>query len=121
MKLICNGRVIHDSESLQNQGVKNGNQILALVLQESPTEINKSEKLLKDIANVKADTQLLSSDDGFYMQLEDQAGNAINIPLKERKSLITAMALHEKGKSALKRQEYAKALVYFLDADQEFR
>lgn len=48
-------------------------------------------------------------------------GNAINVPLNEKKALITAMTFHEKGKVALKRQDYAKALVYFLEADQEFR
>lgn len=31
------------------------------------------------------------------------------------------MTLHEKGKSALKRDDYACALIYFLDADKEFR
>lgn len=57
----------------------------------------------------------------MHFQLEDQMGNAINIPLSEKRSLITAMTFHEKGKSALKRQDYAKALVYFLEADREFR
>lgn len=31
------------------------------------------------------------------------------------------MALHEKGRSSMKKKDYAKALVYFLDADEEFR
>lgn len=53
--------------------------------------------------------------------MEDQAGNSLDMPAEERKSLMVAMALHEKGKSALKKQDYMKALVYFLDADQEFR
>lgn len=34
---------------------------------------------------------------------------------------MIAMALHEKGRSALKKEDYAKALVFFLDADNEFR
>lgn len=42
------------------------------------------------------------------------------MPEQERKSLMIAMTLHEKGKSALKKEDYAKALVFFLDADNEF-
>lgn len=68
-KLICNGRVIHDLESLQHQGVKNGNQILALVLRETPSEVRDAETTIKELENVKADTQLLASDDGYYMQV----------------------------------------------------
>lgn len=53
--------------------------------------------------------------------MEDQAGNTIHIPLIEKKALMVAMALHEKGKSSMKKRDYAKALVYLLDADAEFR
>lgn len=31
------------------------------------------------------------------------------------------MALHEKGRAALKGDDYSSALVMFLDADKEFR
>lgn len=34
---------------------------------------------------------------------------------------MVAIALHEKGRTALKREDYAKALVFFLDADKEYR
>lgn len=57
----------------------------------------------------------------FIIKLEDQAGNAVEIPGKEKKALILAMTLHEKGKCALKKEDYAKSLVFFLDADKIFR
>lgn len=34
---------------------------------------------------------------------------------------MVAIALHEKGRAALKEHNYAKALISFLNADQEFR
>lgn len=61
LKLICNGRVIHDTASLLDQGVKNGNQILALSLQETPSQVKEAESTLKDVENVKADTKLLAN------------------------------------------------------------
>lgn len=68
MKLICNGKVIHDEKTLAEQSVKNGNLILALVLVESPTEVENAEAAVKELENVKADTKLLASADSDYMQ-----------------------------------------------------
>lgn len=57
----------------------------------------------------------------FSRQMEDQEGNAIHLPPAERQSLMLALAMHEKGKSALKRENYSEALVFFLDADCEYK
>lgn len=56
-----------------------------------------------------------------YEQVENQAGESMNLPYHERKALVTAMALHEKGRVALKKGDYSLALVIFLEADKEFR
>ncbi|XP_022906282.2 NEDD8 ultimate buster 1-like [Onthophagus taurus] len=118
-KLISGGIVIKDLDTLGEQGIKNGSQVLAIILVESLSNIKEDENRVREIESTRADTFLLASDDG-YMQLEDQHGNAINIPMKEKKALMVAMALHEKGRSALKKEDFAKALVFFLDADKEF-
>lgn len=68
MKLICNGRVIRDNQPLSTQGVKNGSQILALILAETPKEVEQAESTAKELENLKADTSLLAADGGFYMQ-----------------------------------------------------
>lgn len=121
LKLIANGIVVKDAAILGQQGISNGFLVLAVKLAESVTSIHQSEDRFRDLEMTKADTSLLaSSDDGQYMQLEDQQGNAINIPVHEKKALMVAMALHEKGRTALKRDDFAKALVFFLDADKEF-
>lgn len=69
IKLICNGIVIKDEENLSNQGLKNGSQVLVIVLNETPKEIQESESRIRELETIKADTQLLSSDDGYYMQV----------------------------------------------------
>ncbi|GJQ65640.1 hypothetical protein Trydic_g7730 [Trypoxylus dichotomus] len=119
VKLITSGFIVRDENSLKSQGVKNTSQVLALVLNESVTNLNEDESRIREIESTKADTSLLALDDG-YMQLEDQCGNAVNIPIKEKKALMVAMALHEKGRVALKEHNYTKALIFFLDADKEF-
>lgn len=43
------------------------------------------------------------------------------MPKHEKRALTVAMALNEKGKSALKREDYSKALIFFLEAEQEFK
>lgn len=53
--------------------------------------------------------------------MEDQTGKAIHLPPKERRSLMMALALHEKGKAALKKESYSEALVMFLEADGEYQ
>ncbi len=54
------------------------------------------------------------------MQITDQKGNQIELPAEEKKALSIALALHEKGRLALENQEFARALVFLLEADNEF-
>ncbi|KAJ8922694.1 hypothetical protein NQ315_007727 [Exocentrus adspersus] len=120
LKLISAGKVLNDTSTLDTQGVRNGQLILAITISETPTQVLETENQIKELENVKTDSRLLALDNEF-MQLEDQFGNAIKIPSSEKKALIVAMTLHEKGKSALKRRDYSRALVFFLEADEEFR
>lgn len=53
--------------------------------------------------------------------MEDQAGNAIHLPPAERRNLLIALALHEKGKAALKKERYSEALLMFMEADAEYQ
>lgn len=62
--------MLHDTESLHSQRVQNGQQILALTLSESSTDIKEAENRYQEIESVKADTHLLASDDSFYMEVK---------------------------------------------------
>ncbi|RZC43159.1 NEDD8 ultimate buster 1-like [Asbolus verrucosus] len=120
LKLIHSGKVLNDDENLSSQGVKNGQQILAITFSEPPPGMRETENQIRELEGIKTDSRLLALDNE-YMELEDQFGNVIKIPKEEKKVLIVAMALHEKGRSALKREDYSRALVFFLEADEEFR
>lgn len=51
------------------QGLKNGQQILAIVLSETPTEAKEAEDRILEVEAIKADTKLLASDDDRYLQV----------------------------------------------------
>ena len=52
--------------------------------------------------------------------MADQSGKSVDLPPAERKALIIAMSLHEKGRAALKRRDYPTAIVLLLEAETEF-
>ncbi|EFA02056.1 NEDD8 ultimate buster 1 [Tribolium castaneum] len=120
LKLIHAGKVLSDSENLSSQGVKNGQQIMAITFSEMSPELKETENQIRELEGVKTDSRLLALDNE-YLQLEDQFGNIVKIPPEEKRALVVAMALHEKGRSALKREDYSRALIFFLEADEEFK
>lgn len=63
--MISAGKIISANDSLSNQGIKNGQQILAIVLIETPNEVEKNENKIKELESVKTDSQLLALDDHY--------------------------------------------------------
>lgn len=128
VKLIHRGRIIKSQPTLEDQGVKNGTQLLALVLSDKPECIQEEDSMYAEMKKAREDALLLTeyvdedgpSDDEHYMQLEDQAGNSVNVPAAERRSLLVGMALHEKGRTAIRAEQYHLALVLLLEADRHF-
>ncbi|CAN7991543.1 unnamed protein product [Ixodes hexagonus] len=126
IKLISAGKVIQDACSLKDQSVKNNGQLLALFLTVTAQESLERERKDLELNKMREDAALLSSvdaddpDNRYYMQIADQTGKPITLPLEERKALGLAMVLHEKGRTAMKRREYSEALILFLEADKEF-
>lgn len=127
VKLISSGRVIQDGSSLLEQGVKHNGQLMALVLVETADESRDRERQEVELSKIREDAGLLSSVDSddpssrYYMQIADQTGKPIALPMAEKRALGVAMVLHEKGRAALKRKKYTEALLLLLEADKEFR
>ncbi|KAJ9594376.1 hypothetical protein L9F63_014199, partial [Diploptera punctata] len=123
IKLIWNGKVLKLNLDLGTQGVTNGTQLMAVILQSNPKELQAFESRHRQLESTRADAKLLadrSNDNNYYLQVADQAGNTLNLPPEEKKALVIAMSLHEKGRAALKKQDYSLALVLLLEADKEF-
>ncbi|XP_064598397.1 NEDD8 ultimate buster 1-like [Liolophura sinensis] len=128
LKLICGGRVIEDRQTLEEQRVKNGSQMMAVCLTETEAEARLGQERVRKVAKTREAAELLSDkvrDDedpnsGYYLQVADQTGKPLDLPKEERKALALAMTLHEKGRAALKRRDYGEALLVLLEADKEF-
>lgn len=65
VKLISAGRVLNNTDSLSSQGVKNGQQMLAIIVAESPEQFAKTEDALKQLETVRTDSQLLAMDNDY--------------------------------------------------------
>ncbi|XP_047538914.1 NEDD8 ultimate buster 1 [Vanessa atalanta] len=125
IKLIYNGKMITHSSSLETQGVKNGAQLLALVMTETLEQIQKEDKIYNEMKSTLDDATLLTddvgdlADDEEYMKLEDQSGQTVELPPAERKALLIGLALHERGRAAAQNHDYSLALVLLLEADRQ--
>lgn len=53
---------------MEVQGVKNGQQVMAIVLVESPDQVINKESQIKELEDTKSDSRLLALDDS-YMQV----------------------------------------------------
>ena len=66
--------------------------------------VAEQRKLMEE---TKADAARLSGRDAkkddYFLQVADQSGNSLDLPPEEKKSIIIAMSLHEKGRAALKK------------------
>ncbi|KAI4884118.1 hypothetical protein NFI96_032763 [Prochilodus magdalenae] len=133
MKLILNGRTLSPDKRLDEQNVRNNSKIMILKVSEPEGQkamVEEEEKTrLKEesLQRTQKGFQILSERDGSedpattpFLEIADQKGNPIQIPLAERKALILAMGFHEKGRAIMKRKEYDAALGHLLLADEEF-
>lgn len=118
--MIGAGRVLESSKVLELQGIKNNHQMMALVLDSSPTEHADENAVYDRVKSVKSDAELLIGGKQSMMHMEDQSGNGIYLPPDEKKKLMLALALHEKGRTELNKDKFSEAIVFFLEADSEF-
>ena len=124
LKLISGGKTIADNIPLSQQNIKAGASVLVIKINpddHSLTVVHEQKRILELAKN---DASVLGTDDGFGapgLQITDQNGKQIDLPNEERSALILAMSLHEKGKAAIRRDEYELALLLLIEAMEEYR
>uniref|UniRef100_A0A3P9M2C7 Negative regulator of ubiquitin-like proteins 1 n=1 Tax=Oryzias latipes TaxID=8090 RepID=A0A3P9M2C7_ORYLA len=130
IKLILNGRTLCADQRLDEQGVKNHSKVMVLKVSDSE-QMSKEEQEKKEqnesLQRTQKGFQILSERDGSedpesvpYLEIADQKGNPLKIPHHEKKALILAMGLHERGRALMKKQQYDSALCHLLQADEQF-
>ncbi|XP_060778402.1 NEDD8 ultimate buster 1 [Neoarius graeffei] len=133
IKLILNGKTLSPDKRLDEQNVKNNSKIM--VLRASEPEGKKAMMEAEDkkrshdesLQRTQKGFQILSERDGSedpattpFLEIADQKGNPIHIPVREKKALVLAMGFHEKGRALMKKKEYDEALCHLLLADEQF-
>ncbi|XP_069770935.1 NEDD8 ultimate buster 1-like isoform X2 [Narcine bancroftii] len=135
VKLIMNSKVLKMDRTLAEQNVKNNSLIMIMQITVTEEEAKEQEMICQDeikeqderkakISRTRKGAELLAqhgeNTNVPYLEIADQKGQPIPIPEVERKALLLAMTLHEKGRAFMKKRDYASALLYLLDADEEF-
>lgn len=119
IKLISSGRVLDNEKTLAEQNIKNFQQILAL---ESKDEKDSDNQTYNRVTKIKKDAEILmKSKSSSFFKLENKDGEAVYLPENERKSIMMALLLYEKGRAEMKKENYSDALILFLEADRELQ
>ncbi|CAJ1081575.1 NEDD8 ultimate buster 1 isoform X2 [Xyrichtys novacula] len=131
IKLILNGKTLSVDQHLDQQGVKNHSKVMVLKVsdaelrQQASEEDEKRRNQNESLQRTQKGFQILSERDGSedtipFLDIADQKGNPLKIPHAEKKALILAMGVHEKGRSLMKKKQFENALCHLLQADQQF-
>lgn len=133
-------RYIKPTETLESNKLKDGASILvmksaAVAVPNEPsvatsepavdlTAQKKDEEERVDRVLQAAEALAKRDDDGsgekYYLELTDQNGNPFPISGDDRHAILLGLALHEKGRKSLAKEDYGTALEYFLAADKAF-
>ena len=111
------GRILKDEQTLEGQGITHESTVLVLEL---PAVQGVNEKEL-EVNSVREDALKAASAKASLIEVTDQRGSALPLSTDEKKAMIVAMALHDRGTISLRRGDFAFALLFFTEADREFQ
>lgn len=123
IKLVSAGRVLHLDRTLAEQNVRNGATVMALIMVQSAEAAQQESNTFDRVYKIRSDAEKIidGNERSDFLSLEDQDGNALHLPKAEKKALLMALTLYEKGKAALRKENFEEALLLFLEADSDFR
>ncbi|GCB79257.1 hypothetical protein scyTo_0018730, partial [Scyliorhinus torazame] len=119
MRLIFKGKELKMDQTLKEQNVK-ANVLIMLSL------VNTYEREeTHSLSRIRRGAELLAKqDEDFekpYLKIVNHKGEIIEIPKEQHVMILTALILHEKGRSDMKKAKYKEALEFLKLAELEFR
>lgn len=133
-KLIACGKILEENKALGDEGVKFGSgSVIAVLLSPEQQRQEQQWRSRQEILRVREAAKALASrndeesigHDRRYLEICDQNGKPLDLPVAERQSLSLALALHQKGRSLLSAATgdsgYCQALGLLQEADHEFQ
>ncbi|XP_061660778.1 NEDD8 ultimate buster 1 isoform X4 [Syngnathoides biaculeatus] len=120
-KVILNGRTLNAGQRLDQQGVGNHSRMMVLKAFDAasaPADVGRAHRGFRILSERDGSDDL---QDAPFLEVADQKGTPLKIPQREKKALILAMGLHEKGRALMKRKRHDDALCHLLQADVHFR
>ena len=118
-KMVTAGTVIKSDQSLNEQQIKPGQVVMILTIDKGSKALQIVSEQKRILSTAREDAEILGRND--QMTITDQSGKLVELPSQERKALIIAMSLHEKGKTAMKKMNFELAIVLLLDAMEEYK
>lgn len=120
IKIISSGKIVNPKVVLELQGIKNNQQLMAIIGCVDNNSINNQSAMYDRIRKIKEDVEAIVNSGNRLFEMEDQDGNLVFLPPDENKALLMAMGYCEKARSAMKRNQYDEALILLLEADEKF-
>ncbi|XP_078083710.1 uncharacterized protein LOC144503074 isoform X2 [Mustelus asterias] len=119
MRLIHKGKELDKAKRLKEQSVKNK----AKIMLNRVNEEKRGETQI--LSRIKKGAELLAKqDEDFgkpYLKIVNHKGEIIEVPEEERVVILTALILHEVGRSKMKKSNYQEALEFLDCAENQFR
>ncbi|EDW82908.1 uncharacterized protein Dwil_GK10251 [Drosophila willistoni] len=120
VKCISGGRIVASNVTLAAQQLRNNQQLMVIVGQQSGSDNQNGAALYERIQKIKEDVAAMVSSQNRMMEMEDQDGNPVFLPPAENRALLIGLGYCEKARSAMRREDYEESLLLLLEADEQF-
>ncbi|XP_067908129.1 NEDD8 ultimate buster 1-like isoform X2 [Heterodontus francisci] len=118
VQLIHKAKKLNKDMTLAEQNVKNKGKVMLTLINEDKREQTFSESSIRKTAE-----SLAKQDEDFekpYLNVINHKGEIIEVPKEKRVVILTALILHEVGRSDMKKGNYEQALTFLHMAEHEF-
>ncbi|XP_078393013.1 NEDD8 ultimate buster 1-like [Cetorhinus maximus] len=119
MSLTHSGKTLDMAKTLTEQCVKDNTTVMLRLISEAERQQSSITSRIRKGAEL-----LAKQDEDFqkpYLKIVNHKGEIIEVPEDKQEIILTALILHEAGRSNMKKENYEDALQFLNFAESEFR